>query len=161
MYKNEKKKYRVMLFQIMKDRDAVNLLKALSDSNSVNRRSLEVTEHTLQNLNAAELIYYDDIDNNVSISIKGKEFLATIDGLKDILKDENVGVKVEVNLKSAEISSLKKIAKAGTLTIKKLSNVDKTLVDLRLVSYNEKRLELTAFGQKTLKEELLAEFNLI
>lgn len=150
-----------MLYKIMSDRDAVNLMKALNDVNSVNRKSLEVTEHTLLNLNSAELVYYDEIESTVGISAKGKEFLASVDGLKDILSEESSGVKVEVSLKGKEIASLKKIAKSGTLTIKKLSLVDKTLIDLRLVSYNEKQLELTAFGQKILKEELLTEFNLL
>ncbi|MBW3021242.1 hypothetical protein KY334_08150 [Candidatus Woesearchaeota archaeon] len=172
-----------MLYHILSNRECVNLLKFLSESEDVVSISNEkISNKTLKTLFNHELIHLEFGEKTLaSISLKGRNFIKLFDELVDITsntsskstkmrveyhltdREKNVILAISKSLFEVELEKLYKIMKKkGQYKLKTSFNKDiKLLEELNLVKVDKKLVYLTEVGKKVITHEILKEYNLL
>lgn len=170
-----------MLYDILKDRKAVNLLKYLYDAkDTFSIEDLGVSKELTKNLADHGLVYFEnDKNGKVALSLRGKQFIEIFDELKSIVeanhsppkmslsfnlseKEKEILLYLSKNEFESEVNFLfTLLKKEGTITSKNpFLRILEDLKNLNLLSISGKTVKMTRLGKRTVKQELLKEFNL-
>lgn len=172
-----------MLYDILSNRECVNLLKFFSESEDVVSLSKKkVSDKALNVLFNHDLIHMESGEEIlVSISLKGRNFIKLFDELVEITSNtssKSTKMRVEYHLTDREKSVLLTISKSlfeveleklykimkkkGQYKLKKSFSKDvKLLEELNLVKVDKKLVYLTEVGKKVITHEVLKEYNLL
>lgn len=154
-----------MLYNLLSDRDAINLLYTLSQKENVQSYQRE----TAIKLAKHQLILLDE--SKIAISSKGKAFLKQLDDLGKIITNKKSSVRINYSLKQEEKDILLMLAQNDMkedAVVRKLRNPFRKKKGVAAIKYLQEThliegngiLSITNLGRKTIRNELLDEFNL-
>ena len=157
----------LMLYDILSDRRAVNLLKLISED----KMPETLPRRVIHKLAKANLVLADQ--SSIIISIKGQAFLKQLDELHKIIENSRKSsIQIVYSLKKEEKEILLLLAKQPMKdlliyrSLKKILRGRKTIQDALQYLEETNMIErngaifITNFGRKIIKEEILSELNL-
>lgn len=172
-----------MLYDILRNRECVNLLKKLSDSKKIiDSDKLGFSDKAIELLYKNNLIHIERKERlYVTISLKGQNFIRLFDDIRSLFdekaknnrklivdyslspKEKELILTISKSLYEINVDKLFKVMKKKKVyKVKKSFTKDLALLDeLNLTKTFNEKTSLTEIGKKVITHEVLKEYNLL
>ena len=169
-----------MLYEVLIDRNAVNLLKYLSGLNQIiNLEELNGSKKSVEILHKHGLVHAQQEEKMmIGISLKGRQFIKLLDEMKNIIDNKTTSRKLMIDysltkrekemmlaisksIYEVKVNKLFKLMKKQYKAKKTFMRDLNLLVDLNLINFFNDKVILSEVGKKIITNEILKEYNLL
>ncbi len=164
-----------MLYEVLINREGVNVLKQLSTQKVINLNDINLSRQALLILEKHELIQVDE--GSISISLKGKQAIKLLDELKELVdgkRKESVALSFDLSEEEKQLllvlaknkfnlendKLVKLLKKERRMRVFKINKMITALKQINLIKNEKSNIVMTELGKNTIKDDLLREFNL-